>query len=396
MTAHDPNLAPRGLWYWLGFGANRHDVEFESEDAAPAQVVLAPSPQDRLRRSALDDVCRFIQAHRLPVSGFTLTVAHEIATGANPDLARLVAGRIARREPVTLTWLEDALEAEGMGSADGQIEALVQRLESAIVELGSTASAARTATSDYHTALEAHVVDLSMLSNASSVILELTSLTREMLSRTREIERELNRSERETQSLQKSLADARREAEIDHLTGLPNRRAFESALRREYAETRAAGEALCVAFCDIDHFKHINDVHGHDAGDRILRTVAQAMAAVSGDKCHVARHGGEEFVILLRGVTLDDACRIIDGARDTLAARRLVNRSTDIPFGPVTFSAGVADAHAYANAREALRAADAALFEAKSKGRNRVYAADPAHGAARAFEGRAEEHGSGI
>jgi len=235
MTAHDPNLAPRGLWYWLGFGANRHDVEFESEDAAPAQVVLAPSPQDRLRRSALDDVCRFIQAHRLPVSGFTLTVAHEIATGANPDLARLVAGRIARREPVTLTWLEDALEAEGMGSADGQIEALVQRLESAIVELGSTASAARTATSDYHTALEAHVVDLSMLSNASSVILELTSLTREMLSRTREIERELNRSERETQSLQKSLADA------------PTRAARPRSTTSPACRTAAPSKAPCAA-----------------------------------------------------------------------------------------------------------------------------------------------------
>lgn len=396
MTAHDPNLAPRGLWHWLGFGTNRHDVDFEGEEDRQAQVVLAESPQDKLRRASLDEVCRFVQAHHLPVNGFTLTVAHEIASGTNPELARLVAGRIARREPVTLTWLEDAMEAEGRGNGEGQIEALVERLESAIVELGSTASAARSATSDYHSALEAHVVDLSMLSNASSVILELTSLTREMLNRTREIERELSRSERETQSLQQSLADARRDAEIDHLTGLPNRRAFESELRREYAETRAAGEHLCVAFCDIDHFKLINDVHGHDAGDRILRTVAQSLAAVSDDKCHVARHGGEEFVVLLRGILLKEACRIIDGARDALAARRLINRSTDVPFGPVTFSAGVADAHAYANAREALRAADSALFEAKSKGRNRVYSADPALGSARAFESGAEEHGSGI
>lgn len=396
MTAHDPNLTPRGLWHWFGFGTTRNMADFEENTPLPAQVVLAESPQDKLRRTALDDICRFVKAHHLPVNGFTLTIAHEISSGANPDLARIVAGRIARREPVTLTWLEDVVDAEAMGDGSAQIEALVQRLETAISELGTTASAARNATSDYHSALEAHVVDLSMLNNASSVILELTSLTREMLNRTREIERELSRSERETQALQKSLADARRDAEIDHLTGLPNRRAFESELRREYADTRANGEALCVAFCDIDHFKRINDIHGHDAGDRILRTVAQSLAAVSDDKCHVARHGGEEFVVLLRGLALKDACRIIDNARDALATRRLVNRSNDVPFGPVTFSAGVADAHAYANAREALRAADAALFEAKSKGRNRVFAADPEHSEARPFEDGTEEHGSGI
>ena len=209
------------------------------------------------------------------------------------------------------------------------------------------------------------------------MIQQLTTLAHDMLDRTREVARELTRSERETRTLQRRLADARAEAEIDHLTGLPNRRAFETRYDQDYAATRESGEPLCVAFCDIDEFKRINDAHGHEAGDRVLRAVARSLATMSGDKCHVARHGGEEFVVLLRNKLLDEACALIDETREAIASRRLVNRVTDVPFGRITLSAGVADVHAYGNAREALRAADDALLRAKDSGRNIVLKADP-------------------
>src|SRR3546814_10453846 len=90
----------------------------------------------------------------------------------------------------------------------------------------------------------------------------------------------------------RSLEQARREAEIDHMTGLPNRRAFETVLEREYRDARASFDPLTVAFCDIDHFKRINDTHGHDAGDRVIRLIAEMLATISDDNCHVARHGG--------------------------------------------------------------------------------------------------------
>ncbi|MCB2076880.1 MAG: GGDEF domain-containing protein, partial [Novosphingobium sp.] len=128
-------------------------------------------------------------------------------------------------------------------------------------------------------------------------------------------------------------------------------------------------------FCDIDHFKRINDSHGHEAGDRVLKAVARSLAKISDDKCHVARHGGEEFVILLRGQTLDEALRTLDEARRTMAERRLVNRANDIPFGRITFSGGVADVFAHASPREALKAADDALYVAKNQGRNRILTA---------------------
>jgi diguanylate cyclase len=304
-------------------------------------------------------------------------VAHDIVTGAKPRLSAVAAARVTEGLPMTLGWQEEIMREEATDGGAAQIHALIVRLEKTIDEFANTASVARTATTDYNSALEAHVGDLQTIDPGENVIEQITTLAHHMLDRTREVARELSRSERETRTLQKQLADARAEAEIDHLTGLPNRRAFEARYNLEYKATADNGEPLCVAFCDIDEFKRINDQHGHEAGDRVLRTVAQSLATMSNDKCHVARHGGEEFVVLLRDKMIEDAWALIDEAREALAARRLINRSTDVPFGQITLSAGVADVHAFPDPREALRAADNALLRAKESGRNVVLKANP-------------------
>lgn len=390
MTANDDSQARGGFMRWFGLGKTRGADGEAHEQAAPA-AEGAPhlaDPRERMREKTLAEITSFLLTHRLPVSVATLEIAHDIVTGANPMVGRLVADRISSREPITLAWLEDVVIAQSRDNSGEQLHHLVMRLESSIAEFAATTTAARTATNDYNSALEAHVGDLGAVGNANEVIVQLASLARDMISRTRDIERELSRSERETRALQKNLADARREAEMDHLTGLPNRRAFEAVLKQEFGDSREVGDALAVAFCDIDNFKRINDVHGHEAGDRILRTVAQSLAKISNDRCHVARHGGEEFVVLLRGKTAQEAMDILDNAREKLATRKFVNRATDLPFGRISFSAGVADAHAYETSGEALRAADEALFRAKSAGRNCVQVASPADGA-----GEASQHG---
>jgi diguanylate cyclase len=376
MTAQEKGQAREGFMRWFGLGGmRRHIGDARADDPSATQGAAADDPRDRRRRQTLEDISRFLLAHRLPISTFTLEVAHDVITGANPALAHLVAERVNSRQQITCDWLEDMIEAQNRDSGVEQLHALVHRLESSVAEFSSTATAARTATKDYNTALEAHVGGLGAMGN-EDVIAQLTSLARDMIARTRVIERELSRSEKETRALQKNLADARREAEMDHLTGLPNRRAFEAVLRREFAATRDTGEPLCVAFCDIDHFKRINDIHGHEAGDRILRAVAHSLARISNEKCHVARHGGEEFVVLLRGKSTTEAWNILDDAREELASRKFVNRATDLPFGRISFSAGVADVHAYVDPREALRVADETLYRAKSAGRNCVLTAD--------------------
>ena len=365
----------KGILRWLGLGAvqrENDDIEgVETAETAPEPIEIE-DPHERRRRQLLTDIGSFLLTHRLEVNSFTLAIAHDVITGADPKLARLLEERVISRQPVSMHWLEDACRSAGRNDGVAQLDALMTKLEHSIQDFGQTTVAAKSAASDYNSALEQHVNELEQVSKAGVVITELANIARLMLDRTREIEKEMSRSEVQTRSLQRSLEEARRSAEMDHLTGLPNRRAFESALERETAAAVAANEPMCVAICDIDHFKRVNDTHGHEAGDRVIRAVAQTLAKISNEHCHVARHGGEEFVVLFRGKTMEEAWQILDDARDTMAERRLVNRATDIPFGRITFSGGIADVLSHASPREAMKAADDALYAAKAAGRNLI------------------------
>lgn len=372
MTAHDPSLNRRGgLLGWFGLGSR-------DDGASPAaQSTRTVDRRQSARDRHLDEIGAFLSYHQLEANAQTLVVASNYLTGNDPQVVRLIDRRVQAREPVTLDWLEDALAEEGMGEEAEMLERLMQRLEQGVEEFGKTSRAAREATSAYHTELTREAGKLEAVPNTGAVITELASITKAMLKRTVEIEKAMHRSEEQTRNLKHKLEETRRSAEEDHLTGLPNRRAFEARYDAEYRAARAAAEPLCVAFCDIDHFKRVNDTHGHDAGDRVLKLVAENLARISNERCHVARHGGEEFVVLFRDSTIEEAFEKLDRLRAQLADRHLVNRATDVPIGQVTFSAGIADVFACGDRRLALKAADAALYRAKTDGRNRICVATP-------------------
>ena len=371
MTAYDPNLhRPKaGILSWLGLG---RDAEAEADGPTPAapEAPLDPLRAARLRHVA--DIGQFLAAQALEVTPFTLATAHDFLTGEDPQRARAIEARIQNGEVITVEWLEQLGQDAGSGGERRALTTLMTRLETNLDEFSRSSSAAKCAATDYSTALETQVHGLHGIDNAGEVISELANLAAAMLNRTRELEKEMSRSELQAKTLRRNLDQAKRSAEEDHLTGLPNRRAFEGMLKSEHAAAQAAKEHLCVAFCDIDHFKRVNDTHGHDAGDRVLKAVAQTLAKISNDKCHVARHGGEEFVVLLRGKSITEAGEVLDTAREAMAERRLINRASDMPFGQVTFSAGIADVFAHGEPGAALKAADEALYRAKAEGRNRI------------------------
>ncbi|WP_370178261.1 diguanylate cyclase domain-containing protein [Alteriqipengyuania sp.] len=325
----------------------------------------------RARRRLVNDIRSFLADHDLDVTPFTLRAAHEACCGLNPAFSRSIERQGEFGEPITVEWLEQAA-SEDPCSDNRTIEDLALALEQGIEELSRATKSMRLATSEYGDELERRVDGLNGASQTEEVIAQLADFAKAMLARSRQIEDELRESERETAALRKNLDRARRDAEVDFLTGLPNRRAFEEVLRDEHARARAAGEALSVAYCDIDRFKAINDSHGHEAGDRIIREVADTLVQQCGRDCYVARHGGEEFVLLSRGVEPVDAWAKLDIAREELASRRMINRRTDKPFGIVTFSGGIADVAQFADPREALAAADEALYRAKESGRNQI------------------------
>lgn len=354
---------------WFGFGRSR------AGDVPAATPAPSGSVFQQARRQLLDEISEFLLRHDLEVSPANLLIAHGAFSGSNPGLARQIASRIKSGKAVTQEWLDETTANDDKKGDHEGIQLLIARLESTLEGFSKSTRAARTATASYGDELEQQVADLGQVGDTGQIINRLADLATVMLDRTRKVEAEMRNSEDEAKSLRAKLAKAKRDAEVDHLTGLPNRRAFEELLDRHYREAQASIEPLSVAFCDIDHFKRVNDTHGHDTGDRVIRMIAEALAVIANDNCHVARHGGEEFVMLFRGLATQEAKQRLDKVREQMGAKSLVNRKTDEPIGAITFSGGVADVFAFPDAREALKAADEALYEAKEAGRNRIVVA---------------------
>ena len=152
---------------------------------------------------------------------------------------------------------------------------------------------------------------------------------------------------------------------LDVLTGIPNRRAAETALRTERQRMKRAGTPMSVALFDIDHFKQVNDVHGHGAGDQVLRAVAGTLAGQARLTDTVARWGGEEFLAVLN-VPLEGARTFCERARAAVETLRCP------PVERVTVSAGVAEVAAGETVSDAIARADKHLYDAKRAGRNRI------------------------
>jgi len=158
-------------------------------------------------------------------------------------------------------------------------------------------------------------------------------------------------------------------ASTDDLTGLANRRALMAFANDAVERAHRDQVALAVLMIDIDHFKRINDSHGHAVGDQVLRHASRVLAAGLRERDRLGRVGGEEFVAVLPGATLAQARQVAERMRNAIDAARLIGPSGEVRF---TVSIGVAGAQMAESADALLERADAALYAAKNGGRNAV------------------------
>lgn len=153
---------------------------------------------------------------------------------------------------------------------------------------------------------------------------------------------------------------------LDHLTGLLNRQALDSDLQRDIDEALASRSPISIVFVDVDHFKRVNDQHGHGVGDKVLKGVADHLKAVVDRKGSAYRYGGEEMVVVLRNHSTEEAVAVAERARRELEMHPIDNISVTASFGVSSVPEHGRDA------ASALHAADAAVYDAKRLGRNLV------------------------
>ena len=174
----------------------------------------------------------------------------------------------------------------------------------------------------------------------------------------------------DVKSQERLLHEYMQAASMDGLTGLANRQALDRALKSALEGFDSRRNPLTLAMFDIDHFKSINDTHGHQAGDEVLRFVANAAVEYFTGKACVARYGGEEFAIVIPGMRLRNAFVMVDEFRQAIAKSTCRFRDKSLQ---VTISAGVTEAKNGENSDQVLHRSDLGLYTAKNMGRNCVW-----------------------
>jgi diguanylate cyclase len=325
-------------------------------------------------RHLFDRIGTFLVDQRLEPDPANYAFAYHLLADPDGPLAQAVRSltdggvRLTQRDIETLGC--DVKPVANAAELAQKAQGLVAETQMQVEGFEDMVHAMRAETQDFGRDLAASAAAMTQTAEQDGVAIgDVSRITATMLERVQSAEARLEAATREASDLRKKLEEARDNARRDPLTDLPNRRAFEEA----YAAQTAKGAGLCMAVCDVDHFKSVNDRFGHAVGDRVLKAIADALAHACKDHV-VARYGGEEFAVLFSGIAADAALVILDNARASVAARRYRLRESDAPLGEVTFSAGLTAVTSGDKFKTAFQRADQLLYAAKEGGRNCVRA----------------------
>jgi diguanylate cyclase len=317
-----------------------------------------------------------MRLHNVPATGPNYQVWLTYRLASNLPLREAIDARIAAGETFSAEFNEEIYERffTGLG-ASAQIVLAGERIARDLGEVVSFLRAAEEKSGDYGRTLESAATDLNRgltTEQTRQIVSSLAAATLDMANHNQLLTDQLQKSTREAESLRKSLETVRVESLTDSLTGLANRRMFDETLRMRINEAHSQKGELSLLLVDIDHFKRFNDTWGHHTGDQILRFLASSLQAHARPDYLVARHGGEEFAMIMPRANMKSAAHTADALRVAIQTKRLRRRSTNEDLGQVTVSIGVARLQPGDTAQGLVERADACLYASKRGGRNRV------------------------
>lgn len=307
-------------------------------------------------------------------------VWYEYVAGINPtlnaDIDDLVKEGVVLDESTTF-----ALHQKYIAELDEEAARRVSsELQQVLAEMTLSAEQAGDEASKFGSALEQWSEDLTEPGAADGLSAAAEKLlldTHQMHNAVKSLSGRLNESQNEINRLRQEVSRAREDALADGLTGLVNRKGFDSALAACLSLTEPGAQGPCLLMSDIDLFKKVNDTYGHVFGDKVLRVVAETLKANVKGKDLAARYGGEEFVILLQDTPADGARILAERIRTAVENGRIRRIGNDETIAKITISLGVATYRTGESANDFIERADKALYESKAQGRNRVTVAQP-------------------
>ncbi len=346
---------------------------------SPAPSPDAPRQKPVREASRKDPALLFAHAamgamleHGVSPTPSNYLIWYNFHSDTTPGLRPAMEARLG--QPITQDWLDElygqffAVEREAHS-----LQEIAARLEGAVNEAVGLIQDAREDALRYGGTLDQASSRLAAEPQSISLLLRrLVAETQEVSRRTEAAARKLSETSRKTREMQHELAEARHLASTDPLTGLANRRQLDDALREGLAAHRPAS----LVMVDLDHFKAVNDNHGHPAGDQVLQHLAALLREFSGEGALAARFGGEEFALILPQGAVREAVALAERLRARISQSAVPIRQTGQRLS-ITASLGVAVASPGELPAQLIERADAALYEAKRSGRNRVCSDPP-------------------
>ena len=334
-----------------------------SEQEFKRALGYANSAIDLLKRSTIPPYPQFYELLYTYAAGVNPTLNARINTifrdgSASADLAERLYNEFLRAQ--------DANERISNVS-----ERMSQRIDAVheVIDTALTSAASYSGTLEQaRSQLEAEIEPQALKLMASQLLAE----TRRMQDANQQLEQKLGASRDDIAQLQRDLDDVRREAMLDPLTKIFNRKYLDDGLAKACARAEAGGEPLSLLLLDIDNFKSFNDNWGHQTGDQVLRLVAMTLKSNIKGRDIAARYGGEEFAAILPATDLEGAVIVADNIRKAIRAKELLKRSTNEKLGRITASFGVAAFRKGDTPSALVERTDRCLYAAKHAGRDKV------------------------
>ncbi len=313
--------------------------------------------------------------HAAAFNPVTFTLWYEHVAGINPKLSAAIDQLTKAASNIDDDSVVDLYkkfiappDEEAMNSISGEFERLMASVAQSALQTGDRAGTFGDQLKGLTRALASRDVE-----QLKPRLTEVMVGTAEMKSSVEALQQKVSVSQDEINRLRNDLERARDEALLDPMTGILNRRGFDQRIASLLAHKSDAGVSHCLVMLDIDHFKKVNDTHGHLMGDRVIQAVGEILRTSVTHSAHTAaRYGGEEFALLLPQTSLDQSIQLAEAVRTRTKAMKIRNRTTQEVMLTVTISGGVAEMKADDDAASLISRADAALYAAKNGGRDRI------------------------
>ncbi|QDV69420.1 putative diguanylate cyclase AdrA [Rosistilla carotiformis] len=320
------------------------------------------------------DALRLIGQFKTPPTPNVYGVWYRYVEGHDTELIRKLSPAVTEAQSVSVAMLE-SIHSQTANAADETNASVGEALIAELDRFQSLITQQQAAGTEFEgtidTASKLLNADDSSQQSSADCIAVINAGATAMKRQLHEASQKLDAAQSQIAKLQTELAQSRRGMMTDHLTGIGNRRYFDAQVRQTLKSLRYCSGSVYLILMDVDHFKHINDSYGHDAGDQVIRFIAMEISRRH-PNVSLARLGGDEFAVILQTSSALAAVEFADQMREHFATQQLNIMPARTPIGSIRISMGLAKLTENDDEKSWYTRADGMLYRAKGMGRDQV------------------------